>query len=137
MHKDIAQGKPVVLPWGCNNTIGPCDAEDIAQGFCTASKKPQKAAGQIFNVGSDYALTAPAFVETYGNIYNQVLAIECIEPEQFYQGYLPNLGANYHFRAQMTPDLTKIRQVLGYRPKYTPEESLERVVDWMRKEGML
>lgn len=135
VHKDLAQGKPVVLPRGCNNTIGPCDAEDIAQGFFLAAQKPEQARGEIFNVGADYSLTAPAFVETYGNIYNQVLAIEYIEPEQFYEEYLPNPGANYHFRAQMTPDLTKIK-ALGYRPKYTPEESLERAVKWMRDEGM-
>jgi len=37
----------------------------------------------------------------------------------------------------MCPDLTKIRTKLGYVPRYTPEETMERAVAWMRAEGML
>jgi nucleoside-diphosphate-sugar epimerase len=137
VHKELRDGKPVVLPEGCNNTIGPCDAEDIAQGFFLAVQKPQEAAGQIFNVGAAYSLTAPSFVETYGNIYNRVLEVQYVDPKEFYEMILPAPAANYHFRAQMTPDITKISQRLGYAPKYTPEEALERAVRWMEAEKLL
>jgi nucleoside-diphosphate-sugar epimerase len=37
----------------------------------------------------------------------------------------------------MCPDLTKITTRLGYAPRYTPEETLARAVDWMRQQGMI
>lgn len=36
----------------------------------------------------------------------------------------------------MCPDISKIRK-LGYEPRYTPEESMERAVAWMRDRGMV
>jgi nucleoside-diphosphate-sugar epimerase len=32
----------------------------------------------------------------------------------------------------MLPDISKIRARLGYEPHYTPEQTLERAVDWMK-----
>ncbi len=137
VHRELIQGGKVYLPQGCNNTIGPCDAQDIAQAFWLAVGQREKATDQIFNVGASYALTVEGFVQAYSAIYQVEIPIEYVNPDVFYKKIIPNPGANYHFRAQMLPDITKISEVLGYRPKYTPEETIERAALWMESQGLI
>lgn len=137
VHRQMVRGETVILPQYCNTAIGPCDAEDIAQAFWLAVGQSQRAAGKIFNVGASYALTAIEFVETYSAIYGVKLPIEFVDPDEFYTKIVPNLGGNYHFRTHMLPDISRLTETLGYSPKYTPEESLERAVLWMKSEGVL
>jgi nucleoside-diphosphate-sugar epimerase len=137
VHRALLRGKEVLLPEGADVLIGPCDAEDIAQSFLLACGQPQRAAGQIFNVGSAYALTAPEFVMTYAQIYGVKIPISRIPWQQFATAEVPDPRARYHFEAHMCPDITKIRKLLGFEPRYTPEQAMERAVNWMRQEQLL
>ena len=137
VHLSHKRGEPVPLPENGQTLIGPCDAEDVARGFFLSAMNPEKAADEIFNVGSAYALTARQFVETYGKIYKVKIPIEWYSWKEYSERINPDVGGNYHFKAHMCPDITKISERLGYSPKYSPEESIERAVKWMRKEGML
>ncbi len=137
VHKSHMRGEPVTLPIGCNTLIGPCDAADIAKAFLLAVQNRDAAADEIFTVGSAYALTATEFVKALANIYNTEIPIEFVSYEDFYSSILPDLGANYHFREHMAPDISKLRLKLGYAPDYTPEETLQRAVKWMQEEKLL
>ena len=137
VHKAHMQGKPVKLFQNCNTLIGPCDAEDIARGFFLAVSKPEAAAGEIFNVGASYSLTTPQFIETYAQIYGCKIPIDFVSHEEYFGSVLPELGANYHFTQHMLPDISKISSKLGYIPKYSPEETMERGVDWMKSQKLL
>jgi nucleoside-diphosphate-sugar epimerase len=37
----------------------------------------------------------------------------------------------------MQPDISKAQRLLGYKPRYTPEETMTRAVEWMYKEKLL
>lgn len=137
VHKAHKRGGPVQLPEGCNTLIGPCDASDVAQGFRCAVRKPEAAADGIFNVGSAYALTAPGFVESYGEIYGVRIPVEGVSLKKFQTEVLPDQAASYHFLAHMCPDITKIREKLDYVPEYTPEKTMARAVAWMHDEKLL
>jgi nucleoside-diphosphate-sugar epimerase len=137
VHKAHSRGEPVVLPEGCQTLIGPCDASDVARGFSLAAGARDKAAGEIFNVGSAYALTAPRLVEAYGEIYGVTIPIRHVPHDEFFNEVLPEAGANFHFRSHMAPDISKIGRAFGYRPEFTPEQALARGVDWMRNENLL
>ncbi len=137
VHKAHKRGEPVCLPEGGNNLVGPCDASDVAQGFRRAVRKPEAAAGEIFNVGSAYALTATRFVETYGEIYGVKIPVEYVGAAEFQIKILPDDGASYHFLAHMCPDITKIREKLDYVPEYTPEKTMARAIAWMHEEKLL
>ena len=136
-HKAHQAGKPVTLPDGCNTLISPCDASDVAQGFVLAANNRDAAAGEIFNVGSDYAFTAPQLIAEYGRIYGAKIPIEYVDPREFYQKVLPDPVANCHFRNHMMPDTSKAREKLGYRPRYTPAQAMARAVDWMRGQKLI
>jgi nucleoside-diphosphate-sugar epimerase len=131
VHKAMKQGKPAFLPEGCNTLIGPCDAEDIASIFVLAAANRDQAANEIFNAGSAYALTATKLIETFGEIYRTQIPCEFVSMEKYVKQILPDVGANYHFLHHMCPDISKTQIKLGYRPQYTPEETLQRAVDWM------
>jgi nucleoside-diphosphate-sugar epimerase len=137
VHRAHMRGEPVPLPEPGNTLIGPCDAEDVAQGFFLALQHRDAAAGEIFNVGSAYALTALQFIEAYAQIYGVKIPIEWHTWQDYSTKVSPDLGANFHFKAHMCPDLTKISARLGYRPRYTPEETMSRAVSWMKTEGLL
>jgi len=77
------------------------------------------------------------FVETYAAIYGSRIPIEWVSWQRFETEVMPDVGAHWHFRANMCPDITTIRQRLGYEPAYTPEQSLERAVRWMVDTGVL
>lgn len=137
IHRAHRRGEPVVLPDPGNNPIGPCDAEDIARCFHAAVCNRAASAGQIFNVGSAYALTAIELVNTYAFLYGVKIPIEFVDWQKFSREILPDVGAHWHFNAPMCPDISKTAQLLGYKPRYTPEESMGRAVRWMFDEKIL
>ena len=136
-HREHRRGVPVTLPFPGTTLIGPCDAEDVAQGFFLAITKREAAAGEMFNVGSAYALTIERFIQAYAQIHGVRIPIEYVDARKFVEEVMPDPGANYHFMEHMCPDLTKISTRLGYRPRYTPEETMERAVRWMIDRKML
>lgn len=131
IHKSHRAGEKVVLPFPGTNLVGPCDAEDVARGFFCSLKNPGAAAGEIFNVGSAYALTSEKFIDTYAEIYGCRIPVEYVSVEKYVSEVSPDLGSNYHFTEHMCPDISKITAKLGYKPQYTPEQSMERAVKWM------
>ena len=137
VHRAMAAGRAVTLPEGSDVLIGPCDAEDVAQGFFLAATKPEASAGRVFNVGSAYALTASQFVATYADIYGVEIPVRRVDWSTFAREVVPDAGARYHFEAHMCPDIGETRTVLGYAPRFTPEESMRRAVEWMRANRML
>lgn len=137
VHRALAEGREVLLPEGPDVLIGPCDAEDVARPFCLAVRQPWRAAGEIFNVGSAYALTAGEFVATYGQIYGVHIPIRRVPWKQFAEQVVSDPGSRYHFEAHMCPDISKLRERLGCHPHHTPEQSLWRAVAWMRQRGLL
>ncbi len=137
VHKALARGEEVVLPYPGNNLIGPCDAEDIARAFLLAIEDRDRACGEFFNVGSAYALTAEQFVSTYAEIYGCRVPVRWVDYREFVTEILPSAGAHFHFTANMCPSIAKIQERLGYVPRYTPEQTMARAVDWMRDQGLL
>ena len=137
VHQAHQRGEEVTLPYPGTNLIGPCDAEDVARGFFCAVKNREKAAGNIFNVGSAYALTAERFIATYGEIYNTTIPIKYVSAQTYMTEVSPDIGAHFHLLEHMCPDISKISSQLGYQPRYTPEETMERAVRWMFDTGLL
>jgi len=136
VHRELARGSPVKLPEGPDALIGPCDAEDIAKAFFLTVTHPRQATGRIFNVGSAYALTASEFVAAYAEIYRVQIPIERVSWPEFYK-VIPDPGARYHFEAHMCPDISAIREALGFQPRFTPVETMARAVEWMRGQKLL
>ncbi|MHB0946802.1 MAG: NAD-dependent epimerase/dehydratase family protein [Sedimentisphaerales bacterium] len=137
LHRDHARGKEVILPDGPDALIGPCDAQDIADCFVKAVLNRDKAAHQIFNVGSAYALTATELVGAYSEIYNVKIPIKRVPWNEYIANVSPDIGYWWHFKAHMCPDISKAKKLLGYQPQFTPEQTMCRAVEWMKINKML
>jgi len=137
LHKQMAKGEKVYIPDGPECVISPCDAEDIAELFALAVDNREAAAGQIFNVGSAYALTTSEFIRAYAHIYGVEIPVERVSWEKYITEINPSKGGWWHFYSPMCPDISKARKLLGYEPKYTPEQTMKRAVDWMKAEQLL
>jgi nucleoside-diphosphate-sugar epimerase len=131
VHKDHKNGKEVVLPEGPEALLSPCDAEDIAACFVGAVCNRDKASGQIFNVGSEYAITATELVNVFSVKYDIEIPIRYCGWQEYISSISPGIGWWWHFKAHMCPDISKSQKLLGYHPQYTPEQSLCRAIDWM------
>ncbi|HOE11031.1 MAG TPA: NAD(P)-dependent oxidoreductase [bacterium] len=137
VHRAHAAGETVVLPEGAESLIGPCDADDIAELFVAAATNPKPASAEIVNVGSAYSLTATQFIRTIAEIYKAEIPIEYVPWEKYTTEVSTDIGAYWHFKAHTCPDIRKAARLLGYEPKYTPEQSLERAIRWMQTCAML
>lgn len=137
VHRALAAGRPVMLPEGINTLIAPCDASDVAQVFRLAARRRDAAAGQIFNAGPPYAVTIPRLVEIFGEIHGVRIPIDWITAERFYKEVAPTTGQAAHFRYHMCPDTAKAAGLLGYRPRFTCEETLCRAIAWMKEQKLL
>lgn len=137
VHRANMRGETVYLPAGPEALICPCDAYDLAMIFALAVNNRTKAAGQIFNGGTECALTATQFVNTMAEIYGVRIPIEYVPWEKYRNEISPSMGHWWHFYAHMCPDISKAKTLLGYKPRYTSEEAMARAVDWMREKGML
>ena len=136
VHRAHQRGVEIILPDPGTTLVGPCDAEDVAQAFFLAVKHPE-AAGEIYNVGSAYALTAERFVRTYGDIYGTPIPVRYVSPETYTRDVLPDLGSHFHFLEHMCPDISRTVLRLGYAPRHTPEQTMERAVRWMVDQKLL
>ena len=137
VHRAHAAGQEVILPDGPDALVGPCDAEDIARCVSLAVAHREQAAGQIFNVGSAFALTWPEFVAAYGDIHGVTIPVRRVSWQEYVDQTSPDIGYWWHFKAHMCPDIRKAQRLLGYQPCHTPRETLGRAVAWMREEGII
>lgn len=136
-HIEMSKGETVYLPSGPECLINTCDAEDIATLFKLAIENKDKAAGQLFNVGSNYSLTVGQMIKVYSEIYGTDIPIERVSWGKYVSEVNTDIGGWWHFYAHMCPDLSKAKTLLNYSPKFTPEESLRRAVCWMKEQSLL
>ncbi len=137
VHRANMRGETVYLPEGPQAMIMPCDAYDLAMIFALAIENREKADGQMFNGGTKGAMTVSQFVQTMGEIYGVEIPITYVSWKEYIEKYNPQQGAWWHFYAHMYPDISKAETLLGYQPKYTSKEALERAVNWMKDQGLI
>lgn len=136
-HLAAMRGETVYLPKGADCLICPCDAEDLAALFKLALYNRTASAGQIFNGAAEYAVTFTKFIKIYADIYGVEIPIEYVSWDEYTEKINPGMGNWWHLYAHMCPDITKAKTLLGYKPRYTPEETVQRAVNWMKENRMI
>jgi UDP-glucose 4-epimerase len=98
---------------------------DVVRGILGLMACPQ-AVGKVFNLGSDEAVSIRALAERVARLVDPSLAIEHIP---YAQAYAPGFE---DIRSRV-PDLTRIRQTIGYEPRYRLDDILREVIAWKRE----
>jgi UDP-glucose 4-epimerase len=98
---------------------------DVVRGVLDLMACPA-AVGRVFNLGSDQPVTIRELAERVAGIIDRDLAIEHIP---YAQAYAPSFE---DIRCRV-PDLTRVRETIGYRPQYTLDDVLREIVAWKRE----
>ena len=86
-----------------------------------------EAAGRVFNLGSDVPVTIRELAETVVRLINPALEIEHVPYEQAFSPGFEDI----RFRV---PDLARVREAIGYRPRYNLEDIVREVIAWKKSQ---
>lgn len=84
------------------------------------------AEGDVFNVGSDEAITIKELAELVRRMADSTSEIVFAPYEQAY-------GAGFEDIKYRVPDITKLRRAVGYRPSLSTAEMVARVIEYTRR----
>jgi UDP-glucose 4-epimerase len=97
---------------------------DVVNALVQLSTLPA-AVGRVFNIGSEHEITIGALAELVKEIAESDSIIEQIRYEAAY-------GAGFEDMMRRVPDLTRIREAIGYKVTKTLPEIIEAVVESIR-----
>jgi UDP-glucose 4-epimerase len=101
------------------------DVADVVEGFIKLMNN-KKAMGRIFNIGNDEEITIEELAHKIKGLTNSRSKIEHIDYDEAYE-------EGFEDMMRRVPDLTKIKNLIGYKPKYNLEKILDRIVEYFEK----
>ena len=87
-----------------------------------------KAVGQVFNIGNKEEVTILKLAEIVKSLTASASPIEFIPYDQAYE-------EGFEDMPRRVPDLTKVRELVGYEPKVQLNEIITKVIDYFRTDG--
>ena len=85
-----------------------------------------KAVGQVVNIGTEQEITILALAERVRELAGSSSPIRLVPYDQAYE-------AGFEDMPRRVPDLTKVRQLIGYEPQYTLDDVLTQVIEYFRR----
>lgn len=101
-----------------------CDVRDVVEALPRLLGAPE-CHGRVFNVGSDRSLTIAALAELVVGTLSSRSGTRFIPYDEAY-------AAGFEDLRQRQPDLSRIRDAIGFNPRRTLEETILDLADWMR-----
>jgi UDP-glucose 4-epimerase len=97
---------------------------DVVEAILRLMATPE-AHGRVFNLGSDVPVSIRELAETVVRLVDPSLAIQYISYEQAF-------GSGFEDIRHRVPDLARVRQAIGHRPRHGLEEIVREVLAWRR-----
>ena len=123
----IANGREIEIHGDGTQTRCFIHVDDLAESVARAVERPE-ANGEIVNVGTTEEVSIRELAELMHrlSVLDGPLRARDVSYESF--------TANYEDVSRRVPDLTKMREILGYEPRVRLEEGLRRLWAWYRRE---
>ncbi len=86
-----------------------------------------EAIGGVFNIGSDEAVTILNLAERVAAAVDPGLRIE-------FQSYAEAYSSNFEDCRRRVPDLSRLRNTIGFRPRYQLDDIIREVIAWKRQQ---
>ncbi|MFH1820672.1 MAG: SDR family NAD(P)-dependent oxidoreductase [Candidatus Nealsonbacteria bacterium] len=102
------------------------NVNDVISGLIDLMKD-QKNRGQIFNLGSDEEITIKELAQ-------KIKALTNSKSEIIFVPYSEVYGPGFEDMIFRKPDLSKIKETIGYQSKFTLEETLKKIIDSIHEE---
>jgi UDP-glucose 4-epimerase len=98
---------------------------DVVRGMIGLVEHP-KAVGEVFNIGNGHEISIRQLAEKIKGMTGSSSEIVTIPYDQAYE-------AGFEDMPRRVPDITKIRQLVGYEPRVQLDDILTRVIDYFQK----
>ena len=135
----LSAGEPLDVPGIGTEFMHHVHADDVAQAFEAAAANRDAAAGQDFSVVAPSALNVRGYAQIAASWFGQSAVLRSVTWEQFRhttgeedaQTSWDHLMRNHYF------SIDKARTLLGYTPRYEPEDAVLESVRWLIDHGQL
>jgi nucleoside-diphosphate-sugar epimerase len=107
--------------------------------FVLAAQKRSAAAGQSFHAVAASALTLRWYAEQMAEWFRQPARLKFLSFEEWKLGVSSKDAAvtEDHLRHSPNCSIEKAKDLLGYKPRYTPLAALQESVGWLLRNGVL
>ena len=122
--KQALSGKPITIYGNGYQSRCFADIEDVTEGLIKLINHP-KAIGQIFNLGSEEEITIKALAR-------KIKTLARSQSPLTYVPYSRAYGSGFEDMTHRQPDLSRIKKVIKYKPQYTLEQSLLKIIRYYR-----
>ena len=135
----LSAGEPLQIPGIGAEVMHHVHADDVAQAFEKAIAHRDAAAGEDFNVVAPTALNVRGYADIAASWFGQTARLGTVTWEQFRQSTTPEHAEaswEHLFRSHCFT-IDKAIALLGYAPRYEPEEAVLESVHWLIEHNQL
>ena len=137
-HK-LSAGQPIEVPGIGAEFMHHVHADDVAQAFEAAVVHRDAAAGEDFSVVAPSALNVRGYAQIAASWFGQTAVLRTVTWDEFRRGAdaeaaqasWDHLVRNHYF------SIEKARTLLGYTPRYEPEDAVLESVRWLIERDQL
>ena len=97
---------------------------DVVESVLALMQTPA-ALGRVFNVGSDQPVSILELAQRVAKAADSQAPIE-------FQSYAEDYSPDFEDVRSRVPDLSRLRETIGYRPRHTLDDAIRDVVEWKR-----
>ena len=135
----LSAGAELVIPGLGTDLMHHVHADDVAQAFALAVEHRQEAAGQAFSVTAASALNVRGFATIAAGWFGREASLRSVSWEEFRAGTTEeHADASWqHLSRSQCMSIDKARRLLGYEPRYEPEDAAREAVAWLIEHGEL
>ncbi|MDR6438443.1 nucleoside-diphosphate-sugar epimerase [Paenarthrobacter nicotinovorans] len=137
--KTIAAGHALQVPGNGTELMHHVHADDVAQAFEKAILNWESAAGEDFNIVAPTALTVRGYVGMAASWFGQEPRMETVGWEEFRRSTTAEAAdiSWAHLSRNHCVSIQKAVSMIGYAPRYEPEEAVLESLQWLIAHGQL
>ncbi|SEB81397.1 Nucleoside-diphosphate-sugar epimerase [Paramicrobacterium humi] len=135
----LSAGEPIFVPGSGTETMHHVHADDVAQAFERAIENPDAAAGEDFNIVAPTALTVRGYLAIASSWFGETPTIETVTWARYRELTTPeHAEASWqHLHRSHVLTIEKAKTMLGYAPRYEPEQAVLESIRWLIERGHL
>jgi nucleoside-diphosphate-sugar epimerase len=132
----LATGQPLALPDHGLGVLHHVHADDVAQAFELALRRPT-AVGSSFHVVAEQAMTQRGLAAGAARWFGREPVLDFVSWDEFTRlaGPEPAEVTREHTFRSITASIARAREVLGYAPRYTALDALREALAWLVANG--
>lgn len=137
--RTLSAGQPLEVPGIGSEFMHHVHADDVAQAFEAAIAHREAAAGEDFNIVAPTALNVRGYVQIASSWFGQSVELRSVTWDEFRRSTTADHSeASWeHLRRNHYVSIDKARSLLGYTPRYEPEDAVLESVRWLSEHDQL